>query len=250
MQFYPSTRWQVPPTFHAAMKSAPASFRQGAILQFEDADHLPLGKVSQAALKQAVAVALKGGFRNPWPYTWVQVSLGHPETVTVWALSGTKLIAVLHTPANTGVLHTTPDGSWPVYERLPVTTMQGAFPTPLTPYQQRLYRAAKSAGFALRGTDIDDWHGALVQWQPYDDPGIKWVSYFDRGRALHYFCAQVTVGRKVRAAWKCRIKRPIRFLVPSTMALSLRWGIRLRRPERFPDSTKGNSAPKVVDQRS
>ena len=38
--------------------------------------------------------------------------------------------------------------------------------------------------------------------------------------------------------------------MPSTMALSLRWGIRLRRPERFPDSTKGNSAPKVVDQRS
>ncbi len=187
MQFYPSTRWQTPPAFHAAMESAHASFRQGAILQFEDADHLPLGKMSHAALKQAVAVALKDGFRNPWPYTWVQVSKTDPETATVWTLVGTKLIAVLHTPVNTGVLHSTPDGSWPVYERVPVTTMKGAFPAPLTPYQQRLYRAAKSAGFALKGTNIDHWHGALVQWRPYDDPGIKWVSYFDRGRALHYF---------------------------------------------------------------
>jgi hypothetical protein len=188
MHFYPSSKWQAPPAFYAALKSAPSAFRRGAILQFEDADHLPVGKVAQEGLRRAVAAALKDNFRNPWPYTWVSVSKGQPETVTVWALSGASLmIPILHTRANTGVLHSTTNGSWPVYERLPVTTMQGAFPVPLSPYQQRLYLAAKSAGYALTGTKVDSWHGALVQWKPYDDPGIKWVSYFDQGRALHYF---------------------------------------------------------------
>ena len=239
MQFYPSTHWQTPPTFHAAMESAPASFRRGAILQFEDADNLPLGKMSQAALKQAVAVALKGGFRNPWPYTWVQVSKGHPETVTVWALFGTKLIAVLHTLANTGVLHSTPDGSWPVYERLPVTTMQGVFPTPLTPYQQRLYRAAKSAGFALRGTDIDDWHGALVQWRPYDDPGIKWVSYFDGGSALHYFPRAGYGWPQSAGCVEMPDKAAHQVFSAIHYGTVVTVGTRLRRAEHFPDSTKG-----------
>ena len=187
MGFYPSAKWQTPPAFHAAMESTPAAFREGAILQFEDANHLPVGKVSHMALRHAVAAALKDSFRNPWPYTWVQVSKGKPETVTVWAASAGNMISVLHTRANTGVLDSTPDGSWPVYERLPVTTMEGSFPVPLTPYQQRLYLAVKNAGYAVTGTDVDSWHGALVKWQPYDDPGIKWVSYFDQGRALHFF---------------------------------------------------------------
>ncbi len=188
MGFYPSPQWQTPPAFHAALDSTPAAFRKGAILQFEDADHLPVGDVSPDALRQAVAEALKENFRNPWPYTWVQVSKEPPETVTVWATaSAGKMIAILHTRANTGVLNSTPDGSWPVYERLPITTMQGAFPVPLTPYQQRLYLAMKSTGYAVTGADVASWHGALVQWRSYNDPGIKWVSYFDQGRALHYF---------------------------------------------------------------
>lgn len=187
MHFYPCTKWQTPPAFHAALGSDAVAFRQGAILQFEAADGLPLGKVPQVALKQAVAVALKSGFHNPWPYTWVQVSKGQPETVTVWKLSGASLAPVLHTPANTGVLHSTPDGSWPVYERLPVTTMQGVFPVPLTDYQQQLLTVGMQDGLSAKGLDITLWHGTLVRWQPYDDHGIKWVNYFDMGRALHYF---------------------------------------------------------------
>ncbi|CDQ10546.1 ErfK/YbiS/YcfS/YnhG family protein [Acidithiobacillus ferrivorans] len=187
MGFYPSAKWQTPPAFHAALKAAPSAFRQGAILQFEAADALPLGKTSQTSLKQAISVALNGRFRNPWPYTWVLVSKGRPETVTVWAVSDGNMISVLHTRANTGVLHSTPDGSWTVYERLPLTTMQGAFPVPLTAYQQRLYAAGMQDGLSAKGLDITPWHGTMVRWRPYDDHGIKWVNYFDQGRALHYF---------------------------------------------------------------
>lgn len=187
MGFFPSTKWQTPPAFHAALQVAPSAFRDGAILQFEDAEHLPLGKVSPIALQQSVDEAMKRGFRNPWPYTWVQVSKERPESVTVWATSSGNMISVLHTRANTGVFHSTPDGSWPVYERLPVTTMQGVFPVPLTDYQQRLFTAGMQDGLSAKGLDITFWHGTLVRWQPYDDHGIKWVNYFDMGRALHYF---------------------------------------------------------------
>ena len=59
---------------------------------------------------------------------------------------------VYSTPVNTGVnAAPTPDGTWPVYVRYTSTTMSG--------------------------TNPDGSH--------YVDPGIRWVSYFFRGDALH-----------------------------------------------------------------
>ena len=38
----------------------------------------------------------------------------------------------------------------------------------------------------------------------YNDPGIKWVSYFNGGDALHAFPARRSAGRRASAASSCR----------------------------------------------
>ena len=77
------------------------------------------------------------------------VSQTLPETLYVWRNGS----VVYQTPANTGVDHVTPDGTWPVFLRFLVTTMSGTNPN---------------------GTQ-------------YVDPGIPWVSYFHDSDAVHGF---------------------------------------------------------------
>jgi len=73
-----------------------------------------------------------------------------PETMTLWSAGRTVETA----PANTGISGAeTALGTFPVFEHLPETTMSG--------------------------TNPDGSH--------YEDPGIKWVSYFNGGDALHNF---------------------------------------------------------------
>jgi hypothetical protein len=61
---------------------------------------------------------------------------------------------IVNSPANTGISGAeTEAGTFPVFEHLPETTMSG--------------------------TNPDGSH--------YEDPGIKWVSYFNGGDALHNF---------------------------------------------------------------
>ena len=73
-----------------------------------------------------------------------------PETMTLWHNGQT----VVTSPANTGISGAETElGTFPVFEHLPETTMSG--------------------------TNPDGSH--------YEDPGIKWVSYFNGGDALHNF---------------------------------------------------------------
>ena len=73
-----------------------------------------------------------------------------PESATVYENGA----AVYQTVVNTGIgAAPTAEGTFPVYARYTVTTM--------------------------RGTNPDGSH--------YVDPGIKWVSYFNGGDALHAF---------------------------------------------------------------
>ena len=88
--------------------------------------------------------------RSSFGYTVADVSEGSPETLTVWHNGHT----VLTTPVNTGIPQApTAQGTFAVFEHLPVTTMSG--------------------------TNPDGSH--------YSDPGIPWVSYFNGGDALHGF---------------------------------------------------------------
>ena len=83
-------------------------------------------------------------------YSYVYVHREVPETMTLWSAGRT----VVSSPANTGISGAETElGTFPVFEHLPETTMSG--------------------------TNPDGSH--------YEDPGIKWVSYFNGGDALHNF---------------------------------------------------------------
>ena len=73
-----------------------------------------------------------------------------PEMMTLWHDGRT----VLSSPANTGISGAETElGTFPVFEHIPEGTMSG--------------------------TNPDGSH--------YEDPGIKWISYFNGGDALHNF---------------------------------------------------------------
>ncbi len=177
-----------PPALIRAMREDPAAFIRGATAQLKVTRKLDcfVGPEQSECLPP-----------DPWPFTWVEVDkhagTPAPETVTVWRVKDDQFHAVYRTRANTGILHSTPDGSWPIVQRYRVTTMQGFFPVPV-PRPAALPSASTgpvpSAGLSPSAGPVPSaglWHGAWVRWQPYDDTGIKWVSYFDGGRALHYF---------------------------------------------------------------
>jgi hypothetical protein len=182
-----------PPALIRAMREHPSAFIRGATVQLKAARKLDcfVGPEQSECPPS-----------NPWPFTWVEVDkhagTPAPETVTVWRVKDGQFHAVYRTRANTGILHSTPNGSWPIVQRYRVTTMQGFSPIPVRRTAIPAPEASASrlpAGPVPHATPpsaglsppAELWHGAWVRWQPYDDTGIKWVSYFDGGRALHYF---------------------------------------------------------------
>jgi lipoprotein-anchoring transpeptidase ErfK/SrfK len=73
-----------------------------------------------------------------------------PESLTLWSAGH----VVLKSPGNTGIPESpTKHGTFAVFEHIPVGTM--------------------------RGTNPDGTH--------YDDPGIRYISYFNGGDAIHEF---------------------------------------------------------------
>jgi lipoprotein-anchoring transpeptidase ErfK/SrfK len=83
-------------------------------------------------------------------YSYVYVHRNVPQRLTLWHNGNT----ILTSPGNTGVpAAPTQLGTYPVFEHIPVGTM--------------------------RGTNPDGSH--------YNDPGIRWISYFHGGDALHSF---------------------------------------------------------------
>ena len=122
----------------------------GAVMNFEDQNGLKTDGVAgpQVWTDLLADVQSGKGDANAWNYVLVSQSL--PESATVYSNGA----VVYNTPVNTGVAGaTTANGTFPVYARYTVTTMSG--------------------------TNPDGSH--------YVDPGIKWVSYFNGGDALHGF---------------------------------------------------------------
>jgi peptidoglycan hydrolase-like protein with peptidoglycan-binding domain len=121
---------------------------KGAVMNFEAQHGLKTDGVAGPEVWGAVLNAVESGQGNALPYGYVFVTKTLPETTTVYQNG----VAVYHTLANTGVAAApTADGTFPVYARYTVTTMSGTNPD---------------------GTK-------------YVDPGIRWVSYFNGGDALH-----------------------------------------------------------------
>ncbi|MGH2938740.1 MAG: L,D-transpeptidase family protein [Solirubrobacterales bacterium] len=129
---------------------------EGALMSFEERNGLEVDGVAgpvvwEALMKAVIAGKVKPekGAANGYTYVWVNES--EPETVNVWH-NGKMILS--DGAANTGIPGAeTEAGTFNVFLRYEETTMEGENP--------------------------DGSH--------YSDPGIKWVSYFNGGDALHQF---------------------------------------------------------------
>ncbi len=172
-------------------------FIRSAVVQFERNNGflhptgVSYGNVHKNVLKKLFSAGAKKAPRS-WEWVLVDKYIGskHAETLYVWKHSPDKSGYIFSTKVNTGVMGSTPNGTWPIYQRLPVTTMQGVFPIPIT----------WGTYHSLRGQQVPQWLGSQllqsargvvngnpVRWLPYKDPGILWVNYFDNGRGIHYY---------------------------------------------------------------
>ncbi len=123
---------------------------KGAVMKFENENDLTVDGEAGPSVWHALLGYVLADKRLHEPYSYVYVHREVPETMTLWSAGRT----VETSPANTGISGAETElGSFAVFEHLPETTMSG--------------------------TNPDGSH--------YEDHGIKWVSYFNGGDALHNF---------------------------------------------------------------
>jgi hypothetical protein len=129
----------------------PNDITRGAIMAFQNDHGLQADGFAGPRLWKAILADATRGKRISRGYSYVYVHReASPQTATLWHNGKT----VITSPGNTGVAAAPTDlGTFPVFEHLRVTTMTGTNP---------------GGGH-------------------YSDPGIKWVSYFNGGDALHAF---------------------------------------------------------------
>jgi L,D-transpeptidase catalytic domain len=129
----------------------PNDITRGAIMKFQNRHGLQADGFAGPQLWHALLADAVANKRIGGGYSYVYVHReSSPQSLTLWH-NGHNVIT---SPGNTGVASAPTDlGTYPVFEHLPVTTMSG--------------------------TNPDGSH--------YSDPGIKWVSYFNGGDAVHAF---------------------------------------------------------------
>jgi peptidoglycan hydrolase-like protein with peptidoglycan-binding domain len=123
---------------------------RGAVMKFENLNNLTVDGLAGATVWHLLlGYAIAGKHLNSG-YSYVYVHREVPETATLWHAGHT----ILSSAANTGISGAETElGTFPVFEHIPEGTMSG--------------------------TNPDGSH--------YEDPGIKWISYFNGGDALHNF---------------------------------------------------------------
>jgi len=149
-----SFSWRYPNTPHQLQALwAPGQWSvvmKGAVMKFENANDMTVDGEAGPAVWHALLSYVLEGRRLSEPYSYVYVHREIPETMTLWSAGRT----VETSPANTGISGAETElGTFPVFEHIPEGTMSG--------------------------TNPDGSH--------YEDPGIKWISYFNGGDALHNF---------------------------------------------------------------
>ncbi|HJU35876.1 MAG TPA: L,D-transpeptidase family protein [Gaiellaceae bacterium] len=123
---------------------------QGAVMRFEDEHGLATDGVAGPQVWRALLRDDLAGRRYDAGYSYVFVHETVPQSLSLWHAGS----VILTSPGNTGIPQSpTAPGTWPVFEHIPVGTMSG--------------------------TNPDGSH--------YHDPGIRWISYFHGGDALHEF---------------------------------------------------------------
>jgi peptidoglycan hydrolase-like protein with peptidoglycan-binding domain len=123
---------------------------RGAVMKFESTHEITVDGLAGPAVWRALLSEAIAGKRLSSGYTYVYVHREVPEVLTLWHDGHT----VLTSAANTGIAGAETElGTFPVFEHIPEGTMSG--------------------------TNPDGSH--------YNDPGIKWISYFNGGDAIHNF---------------------------------------------------------------
>ena len=123
---------------------------RGAVMMFEDNHDLTVDGFAGPKVWRAVIRSTLADEHRSSGYSYVFVHRNVPQSLNLWHNGA----VVLSSPGNTGVpAAPTTLGTFPVFEHIPVGTMSG--------------------------TNPDGSH--------YDDPGIRWISYFHGGDAIHAF---------------------------------------------------------------
>jgi hypothetical protein len=147
-------RWRYPNTPRELQRlwsaGQPNQITRGAVMMFEHDHGLAVDGFAGAQVWRGLLTDAISGKKRADGYSYVYVHRSLPQLLTLW--HNGKF--VLSSPGNTGVpAAPTKLGSFPVFEHIPVGTMSG--------------------------TNPDGSH--------YHDPGIRWISYFNGGDALHSF---------------------------------------------------------------
>jgi hypothetical protein len=146
--------WRYPNTPHELVSlwktGEPNEIVRGAVMMFQHDHGLTVDAIAGPKVWHAVIEDAVAGKHKDDGYSYVYVHRNVPQLLTLWHNGH----VVLTSPGNTGVpAAPTQLGTWPVFEHIPVGRMSG--------------------------TNPDGSH--------YDDPGIRWISYFHGGEALHAF---------------------------------------------------------------
>ncbi len=123
---------------------------QGAVMRFQDDHGMSTDGVAGPQVWRALLRDDLAGRSSGAGYNYVFVHETVPQSLSLWHNGR----VILTSPGNTGIAQSpTAPGTWPVFEHISVGTMSG--------------------------TNPDGTH--------YHDPGIRWISYFHGGDALHAF---------------------------------------------------------------
>ncbi|MGO8873662.1 MAG: L,D-transpeptidase family protein [Acidimicrobiales bacterium] len=124
---------------------------KGAVMNFENQNGLPVDGLAGKQVWTALLADVGSNRTNADPYTYVYVSKQLPESLTLYETGAPVMTNI---PVNTGAPGAdTTDGTYPVFEHVTSSRMQGTNPDGTT----------------------------------YDDPNVPWASYFNGGDALHGF---------------------------------------------------------------
>ena len=119
-------------------------------MMFQDRHHLTVDGFAGAAVWRVLVADAVAGKRHDGGYSFVYVHRSVPQSLNLWHDGA----VILSSPGNTGVpAAPTQLGTFPVFEHIPIGTMSG--------------------------TNPDGSH--------YNDPGIRYISYFNGGDAIHAF---------------------------------------------------------------
>jgi peptidoglycan hydrolase-like protein with peptidoglycan-binding domain len=146
--------WRYPNTPHELQAlwrpGQPNQITRGAVMMFEHDHGLAVDGLAGKQVWSALIADIVAAKHKTGGYSYVFVHRNIPQLLTLWHNGH----VVLTSPGNTGVPQApTALGTFPVFEHIPVGTMSGTNPN---------------------GTR-------------YNDPGIRWISYFHGGEALHAF---------------------------------------------------------------